>query len=65
MADTIYGNAFSTCTQRIFVVAHELGVDLKLISIDVMKGEQKQPAFLARQVCFYNFIANMHVCFLL
>eukprot|EP00026_Physarum_polycephalum_P016527 Phypoly_transcript_17450.p1 GENE.Phypoly_transcript_17450~~Phypoly_transcript_17450.p1 ORF type:complete len:212 (+),score=39.36 Phypoly_transcript_17450:126-761(+) len=49
MAGTVYGMAMSTCTQRIFVVAHELGVELKLSPVDLMKGEHKQPAHLARQ----------------
>jgi len=49
MSGTIFGVAGSTCTQRIFVVANELGVALKLHPIDFAKGEHKQQPHLSRQ----------------
>lgn len=50
MAGTVYGMTFSTCTQRIFVVANELGLDLNLTTVNLMAGENRKPEYLARQV---------------
>jgi hypothetical protein len=55
MAGTIYGAGMTTCTQRVFVVANELGLDLKLSYVNLLAGEHKQPAHLTRQVRFLFF----------
>jgi len=46
---TVYGVPFSTCTQLVLVVAKEREFAVNLVTIDMMKGEHKQPAHLARQ----------------
>lgn len=55
MAGTVYGMAFIPCTQRVFAVGYELGIDLKLSVLDMMKGEHKQPEHLAKHVCNSNY----------
>ncbi|WP_438009358.1 glutathione S-transferase N-terminal domain-containing protein [Sorangium sp. So ce321] len=44
----IYGNPMSTCTQKALIVLAEKGHDAQLVTVDLMKGEQKQPEHLAR-----------------
>ncbi|WP_437280175.1 glutathione S-transferase N-terminal domain-containing protein [Sorangium sp. So ce375] len=44
----IYGLAMSTCTQRALIVLAEKGSEAELVPVDLMKGEHKQPAYLAR-----------------
>nr|UJV38490.1 glutathion S-transferase [Trametes gibbosa] len=45
----LYGNAMSTCTQRVRTVLAELGVQYEFVSVDFAKGEHKAPAFVAIQ----------------
>lgn len=61
MAGTIYGMAFSTCTQRIYAVVHELGLekDVKLVPINLMTGEQKTPDHLARHVSLFILLVGI------
>jgi len=45
----VWGVPQSTCTQLVLVVAKEREFPVNLIKIDMMKGEHKQAAHLARQ----------------
>ena len=45
----LYGNPISTCTKRVAVVLHEKRVPFEFVVVDLMKNEQKAPAFVARQ----------------
>ncbi|NOK37559.1 glutathione S-transferase family protein [Corallococcus exercitus] len=45
----LYGNPMSTCTRKVLTVLAEKGREVEFINIDLMKGEQKTPAHLARQ----------------
>lgn len=45
----LYGSPFSTCTRKVLVALGEKGHEVEFIHIDLMKGEQKTPAHLARQ----------------
>jgi glutathione S-transferase len=45
----LYGHPNSTCGLRVAVVLHEKKVPFEFVSIDVLKGEHKQPAYLAKQ----------------
>nr|P42769.1 RecName: Full=Glutathione S-transferase PM239X14; AltName: Full=GST class-phi [Arabidopsis thaliana]CAA48376.1 glutathione transferase [Arabidopsis thaliana] len=42
----LYGMAYSTCTKRVYTTAKEIGVDVKIVPVDLMKGEHKEPAYL-------------------
>ncbi|KAJ9653205.1 hypothetical protein H2201_009165, partial [Coniosporium apollinis] len=46
MTVAIYGSIQSTCTQRVILVCHELGVQYELKDINMMKGEHKDPQFV-------------------
>jgi glutathione S-transferase len=46
---TLYGDARSTCTQRILILLEELQLKYDLVKIDLSKGEQKTPEFLKMQ----------------
>jgi glutathione S-transferase len=45
----IYGNPISTCTRKVLTTLAEKQATFELVTIDLMKGEHKQPAFLAHQ----------------
>lgn len=45
----IYGNLETTCTRRVLMVFAEKGAECELISIDLSKGEHKQPEHYQRQ----------------
>ncbi|TFK45770.1 glutathione S-transferase [Heliocybe sulcata] len=45
----LVGNPYSTCTRRVAVVCKELNIPYELTVIDLSKGEQKSPEFLAKQ----------------
>ncbi|KAJ7443704.1 glutathione S-transferase [Mycena latifolia] len=45
----LYGGAQATCTRRVATVLHELKVPFELIEVDLMGGEHKTPAYLAKQ----------------
>ncbi len=45
----LHGNPLSTCTNRVRVVAEEIGVPLELVVVDFAKGEHKAPAFVQHQ----------------
>lgn len=49
MVYKLYGHPFSTCTNRVLIVAKEVGVDVEFHHIDLFKGEHKQPEFLKKQ----------------
>jgi glutathione S-transferase len=44
----IYGHPLSSCTRKALIVAAEKAAPLELLPIDVLGGEHKQPAYLAR-----------------
>jgi glutathione S-transferase len=44
----LYNNKLSTNCKRVRVVANELGINLNLIELDFMKGENKTPQYLAK-----------------
>jgi len=50
MATKLYGTYYSPAVNRALVVLHEKDVQFELVSIDIGKGEQKKPEFLALQV---------------
>lgn len=41
MAVKVYGAPYSTCTQRVLAVLHELGMQYDLHFVDMTKGEHK------------------------
>lgn len=45
----LYGFPASTCTQRVLIAQHELGINLDFHSINLLTSEQKSEAHLARQ----------------
>ncbi|KAF7335741.1 Glutathione S-transferase [Mycena venus] len=45
----IYGPTYSVAVRRVAVVCKELNVPYELIPVDIVKGEHKQAAHLARQ----------------
>lgn len=47
----IYGMWYSNATGRLLATLYEKEVDFELIPVDIMKGEQKKPDYLAMQVC--------------
>lgn len=50
---TLYGWNVATCTQRVNLIAKENNVEVTPSFVDLMAGQQKQEAHLARQVCTY------------
>lgn len=44
----IYGHPMSTCTRKVLATLAEKGHEAEFVLVDLMKGEQKQPAHLAR-----------------
>ncbi len=44
----LYQNPFSTASFKVRALIHELGIACELVDIDMMKGEHKSPAFLAK-----------------
>lgn len=46
---TIYGMKMSTCTRRLMATLEEKNVPYEVVTVDLQKGEHKQPAHLARQ----------------
>ncbi|KAB5591145.1 hypothetical protein CTheo_5396 [Ceratobasidium theobromae] len=46
MTVTIYGSATSTCTKRVLVTCHEIGVEYKVVPVDLMKLEHKDPVWI-------------------
>ncbi|WP_437585361.1 glutathione S-transferase family protein [Sorangium sp. So ce1000] len=44
----IYGHPMSTCTRKVLTVLAEKGHEAQLVFVDLMKGAQKQPDYLAR-----------------
>ena len=51
MSLTVFGNKFSTCTQRILFTAAEIGCtsELEFHAVDLMKGQHKSPEHMKRQ----------------
>lgn len=45
----VYGMAISSVTQKVLLVFAEKGHECELVNVDVLKGEDKLPAHLARQ----------------
>ena len=46
---SVYGDAKSTCTQRVLILLEELELKYKFKSVDLQKGEQKDPEYLKKQ----------------
>ncbi|KAJ7896142.1 hypothetical protein B0H13DRAFT_2523450 [Mycena leptocephala] len=44
----LYGFTLSSCTRRVAVVYKELDVPYELVSVDILKGEQRSTEHLAR-----------------
>lgn len=44
----IYGHPMSTCVRKVLTTLVEKGHEPDLVMVDLMKGEHKQPAYLAR-----------------
>ncbi|WNG51703.1 glutathione S-transferase family protein [Archangium minus] len=44
----LYEHPFSTAAFKVRAVIHELGLPVTLVTLDMMKGEQKSPEFLAK-----------------
>ncbi|KAJ1305638.1 hypothetical protein OPQ81_000635 [Rhizoctonia solani] len=42
----LYGMPYSTCTKRVWTTAKEIGVDVKIIPIDLATGAHKKPEYL-------------------
>lgn len=45
----VYGHPLSTCTRKVLCALAEKGAEAEFVLVDLMKGEHKQPAHLARQ----------------
>ncbi|QSQ18003.1 glutathione S-transferase family protein [Myxococcus landrumensis] len=45
----VYGHPMSTCTRKVLTTLAEKGHEAEFVLVDLMKGEQKLPAHLARQ----------------
>lgn len=45
----LYGHPMSTCTRKVLTTLAEKGQEAQFVLVDLMKGEHKQPAHLARQ----------------
>ncbi|QSQ19761.1 glutathione S-transferase N-terminal domain-containing protein [Pyxidicoccus parkwayensis] len=45
----LYGHPMSTCTRKVLTTLAEKGQEAQFVLVDLAKGEQKQPAHLARQ----------------
>ncbi|MDQ1152943.1 glutathione S-transferase family protein [Brevundimonas sp. SORGH_AS_0993] len=43
----LYYHPLSTCSRRVTLAAHHLGIDLDLVVVDLFRDEQNAPAFLA------------------
>jgi glutathione S-transferase len=46
----LYGSPISTCTTRVLLCLEEVGAEYELVPINMMAGEHKGPAHLARNV---------------
>ncbi|MDC0713615.1 glutathione S-transferase family protein [Stigmatella sp. ncwal1] len=44
----LYASPLSSAAFKVFAVVHELGLPVTLVPVDMMKGEHKAPAFLAK-----------------
>src|SRR3954467_8994732 len=44
----LHGHPLSSCTRKALITAAEHGATLELITVDLLVGEHKQPAHLAR-----------------
>ncbi|WP_437774307.1 glutathione S-transferase family protein [Sorangium sp. So ce1097] len=44
----LYGHPMSTCTRKVLTVLAEKGHEAQFVLVDLMKGEQKTPEYLAR-----------------
>lgn len=49
MVYKLYGHPFSTCTNRVLIVAKQVGAEVEFHNIDLFKGEHKSPDFLEHQ----------------
>ena len=47
MTIELYGNPFSTCTRLVGAILAELNIPFKFHVVDLMKGEQKAPDYVA------------------
>lgn len=45
----VYGHPMSTCTRKVLTTLAEKGQEAQFVLVDLMKGEHKQPAHVARQ----------------
>ena len=45
----LYGHPMSTCTRKVMMTLAEKGHEAEFVLVDILKGEQKLPAALARQ----------------
>lgn len=45
----VYGHPMSTCTRKVLLTLAEKEHPAEFVMVDIMKGDQKQPAHLARQ----------------
>jgi glutathione S-transferase len=45
----VYGHPMSTCTRKVLCTLAEKGASAEFVMVDITKGEQKKPEFLARQ----------------
>jgi glutathione S-transferase len=45
----LYGHPMSTCTRKVLTTLAEKGHEAEFVLVDIMKGEQKLPAAIARQ----------------
>jgi glutathione S-transferase len=44
----LYSNPYSTCSQRVFTVMKEKGLEYEVVLVDLMKGEQKDPVYMQK-----------------
>lgn len=49
MVYKLYGHPLSTCTNRVLIVAKEIGIELEYHEVDLFKGEHKNEDFIKHQ----------------
>ena len=50
MAVKLFGPAYASCSRRVLACLIEKDIQFEIVPVDIFKGEQKKPEFLALQV---------------
>jgi glutathione S-transferase len=52
---TLHGPISSFCSRRVLIVAKELGIDLKVVTVDVAGAEHKSEGYVTSKQPFGQF----------